>query len=130
MKYRKRPIVVEARKATEREEIHTLEGTLTANPGDWIITGIKGEEYPCRADIFEATYEEVSGETPLGKNSVILKSMLSYKWVTIGINVLIAGILYSNNDRLYILNGSVAVLLILYYDYIQRWALSRSDQNE
>lgn len=47
-KYRKRPMV-----------IHTLEGDLTAQPGDYIITGIAGEQYPCRADIFEETYEEV-----------------------------------------------------------------------
>lgn len=37
--------------------IHTLEGTMQANSGDWIIRGVKGEFYPCRADIFEATYE-------------------------------------------------------------------------
>lgn len=37
--------------------IHTLEGTMTASAGDWIIKGVKGEFYPCRADIFEATYE-------------------------------------------------------------------------
>lgn len=38
--------------------IHTLEGTMTANIGDYIIRGVKGEFYPCREDIFEATYEE------------------------------------------------------------------------
>jgi hypothetical protein len=38
-------------------EIETLEGTMTANVGDWIIRGVKGEFYPCRNDIFEATYE-------------------------------------------------------------------------
>lgn len=37
--------------------IPTLEGTMCANPGDWIIKGVKGEFYPCKADIFEATYE-------------------------------------------------------------------------
>lgn len=41
--------------------IHTLEGDMTAMPGDWIITGIKGEQYPCKPDIFEATYEMVDG---------------------------------------------------------------------
>ena len=40
-------------------DIVTLEGTMRAAPGDYIIQGIKGELYPCRADIFEATYEEV-----------------------------------------------------------------------
>jgi len=37
--------------------IPTLEGTMTANPGDWIIRGVKGEIYPCKPDIFAATYE-------------------------------------------------------------------------
>ncbi len=40
--------------------ITTLEGVMKANPFDWIIRGIKGEFYPCRDDIFEATYEPVS----------------------------------------------------------------------
>jgi hypothetical protein len=39
--------------------ITTLEGIMTAGVGDWIIWGVKGEFYPCRADIFEATYEPV-----------------------------------------------------------------------
>jgi hypothetical protein len=37
--------------------IQTLEGTMAANVGDWIIQGIQGEHYPCRGDIFEKTYE-------------------------------------------------------------------------
>jgi len=39
--------------------IHTLEGTHHATPGDWIIRGVKGEYYPCKPDIFAATYEPV-----------------------------------------------------------------------
>jgi hypothetical protein len=39
--------------------IRTLEGDHRADPGDWVIKGIKGELYPCKPDIFEATYEEV-----------------------------------------------------------------------
>ena len=39
--------------------IHTLEGKMRANVGDWIIQGIKGEIYPCKPDIFEATYDAV-----------------------------------------------------------------------
>lgn len=39
--------------------IHTLEGTINASAGDWIIRGVKGEFYPCRSDIFEQTYEQV-----------------------------------------------------------------------
>ncbi|MGX1221969.1 hypothetical protein [Streptomyces ambofaciens] len=38
-------------------DIPTLEGTMTALPNDWIIRGVKGELYPCKPDIFEATYE-------------------------------------------------------------------------
>lgn len=40
-------------------EIKTLEGTMRADEGDWIIKGVKGELYPCKPDIFEATYEAV-----------------------------------------------------------------------
>jgi hypothetical protein len=37
--------------------IATLEGPHIVNEGDWIITGVKGEHYPCKPDIFEMTYE-------------------------------------------------------------------------
>lgn len=37
--------------------VTTLEGRMAAMPGDWIITGVKGELYPCKPDIFEATYD-------------------------------------------------------------------------
>jgi hypothetical protein len=81
-KYRKKPIVIEAVKWTgdahlansflgerydvdwryvtpesQAIEIPTLEGNMLCNLGDWIIKGIKGEFYPCKPDIFEATYE-------------------------------------------------------------------------
>lgn len=79
-KYRKKPVVVEAvqwfpgieHPAVEKcpdemchargwergtHKIKTLEGDHVVKPGDWVITGIKGEHYPCRPDIFEATYE-------------------------------------------------------------------------
>lgn len=39
--------------------IQTLEGWMLASPGDWIIRGVKGELYPCKPDIFAATYEAV-----------------------------------------------------------------------
>jgi hypothetical protein len=39
--------------------VKTLEGGHIVCPGDWIITGIKGEKYPCKPDIFELTYERV-----------------------------------------------------------------------
>ena len=40
-------------------KIFTLEGTMLASPDDWIIKGVKGEHYPCKPDIFDATYERV-----------------------------------------------------------------------
>lgn len=76
MKFRKKPVVIEARQYTrnglEAEQvaqwcggkqtnegciIHTLEGDHLANYGDWIIQGVKGEFYPCKPDIFQATYD-------------------------------------------------------------------------
>lgn len=80
MRYIKRPIAVEAerfREIYERGEsvfspdcvvkrffrrgwwVKTLEGWYKVNLGDWIVTGIKGEKYPVRPDIFEATYDAV-----------------------------------------------------------------------
>lgn len=82
-KYRKKPIVIDAiqydrtvhhGKLTDfglcwesvhdtymvkTPHIHTLEGVHNVSDKDWIIKGIAGEFYPCRPDIFEATYEEV-----------------------------------------------------------------------
>lgn len=90
MKYRKKPVVINAFKWTgdmfQNEDpewiveaiqegkvyfsnigkedivmkIETLEGTHSANRGDYIIQGVKGELYPCKPDIFEMTYEEVT----------------------------------------------------------------------
>ena len=79
--FRKRPVVIEAVQWTGKNSlaiaefmgepfpddahttdtpiIHTLEGYLTASVGDWIIKGVKGEFYPCKPDIFEATYDVV-----------------------------------------------------------------------
>ena len=45
-----------------RPYINTLEGRRYISKGDFIITGVKGERYPCKPDIFEATYEKVEGE--------------------------------------------------------------------
>lgn len=87
MKFRKKPVVIEAYQwnvkgnfvnwkllpdwfteayekgdvllLTDGIEIKTLEGQLKANVGDWIIKGVKGEIYPCKPDIFEMTYEPV-----------------------------------------------------------------------
>ena len=82
MKYRKKPVVIEAVRfmiddtlpdwfmdrvasntiITNSDgtcDIKTLEGTMRADYGDYIILGIKGEVYPCKPDIFISTYEEV-----------------------------------------------------------------------
>ena len=57
LKFRKKPVVIEAYKTPKRVKIITLEGTMTAEPGDWIVKGVKGERYPVKPDIFEMTYE-------------------------------------------------------------------------
>ena len=85
MQYRKKPVVIEAvqydgnfrcldifpisevshfiissdEKGNECIKIPTLEGEMIASIGDYIIKGVKGEYYPCKPDIFEATYEKV-----------------------------------------------------------------------
>lgn len=82
-KFRKKPVVIDAVQVTDATFtaphpacehipgvvydpiqrcafIRTPEGTMMASMGDWIITGVKGEHYPCKPDIFEATYEPVT----------------------------------------------------------------------
>jgi len=60
-RYRKRPVVITAEgPITQPRDILTLEGTMRADPGDYIVTGVKGESYPVKPDIFEATYEPVA----------------------------------------------------------------------
>lgn len=59
MKFRKKPVVIEAYQTGVPLDIETLEGVMHAEPGDWIITGVNGEKYPCKPDIFEKTYEPV-----------------------------------------------------------------------
>jgi hypothetical protein len=49
--------------------IHTLEGDMRAELGDWIIRGVKGEHYPCKPDIFEATYEPAGGSPEADKGA-------------------------------------------------------------
>jgi len=85
-KFRKKPVVIEAEQFTDENKdrafnfvtcnssasfnepgrpillIQTLEGIMTAQIGDWIIKGVNGEFYPCKPDIFEATYEAVTEE--------------------------------------------------------------------
>lgn len=58
-KFRKKPVIIEAYQTDKEMIIQTLEGPLKASIGDWIITGVRGEKYPCKPDIFKKTYEEV-----------------------------------------------------------------------
>ncbi len=82
MKFRKKPVIIEATQWFQYGDhpavlqspldgypdgytlyhngwIQTLEGGHIVTPGDWIITGVQGENYPCKPDIFEMTYERV-----------------------------------------------------------------------
>jgi len=59
MKYRKKPIEIDAFQTEQDMIIKTLEGDMRAQKGDWIITGVNGEQYPCKPDIFDKTYERV-----------------------------------------------------------------------
>ena len=56
---RKLPVVVEAREMTGSFSVETLEGASEGKAGDFLITGIKGEMYPCDRDVFLASYEFV-----------------------------------------------------------------------
>lgn len=56
-KVRKKPVVVEAYQTDQAMYIDTLEGKMKAEIGDWIITGVNGEQYPCKPDIFNKTYD-------------------------------------------------------------------------
>ena len=51
-------------------QIDTLEGLLTAAPGDWIIRGVKDELYSCKPDVFALTYEAVEDDTALAPRLV------------------------------------------------------------
>lgn len=85
MKYRKKPVEIEAMQFTDETKdqvfnfvtcnkepyfkegkpilvIQTLEGEMTAELGDYVIKGVNGEFYPCKSGIFEKTYEKVSDE--------------------------------------------------------------------
>ncbi|MFX3616274.1 MAG: hypothetical protein ACE3JK_01920 [Sporolactobacillus sp.] len=58
-KYVKKPVVVDAYQTKVEKIIHTLEGDMKASPGDWIVKGINGEQYPVKPDIFEKTYKSL-----------------------------------------------------------------------
>lgn len=59
-KFRKIPVVIDAIQISRPMTVETLEGVMKGNPGDWLITGVKGEQYFCKDDIFKMTYEEVT----------------------------------------------------------------------
>lgn len=57
----KRPIIIQALKVNLPEgfKVDTLEGTMTGEAGDYLIIGVEGERYPCKASVFEATYDNL-----------------------------------------------------------------------
>ncbi|VNM35160.1 prophage Lp2 protein 33 [Streptococcus pneumoniae] len=59
VKVRKLPVIVDAIQIDTEMYIDTLEGVMKASPGDWIVTGVDGEKYPVKPDIFEKTYEVI-----------------------------------------------------------------------
>ena len=59
--FRKRPVVIKAALVEEPMDIETLEGVMHAQPGDYLIEGVKGERYPCKPEVFALTYEPVGG---------------------------------------------------------------------
>lgn len=61
-KFRKKPVVINATQVVEPVDIETLEGNLHAEKGSWLITGVKGEPYPCSAEVFALTYEPADTE--------------------------------------------------------------------
>ena len=60
--FRKKPVEIYARQLTERCTINTREGELVSEPGDWLITGVEGEVYPCGDSISRKTYEVVRAD--------------------------------------------------------------------
>ena len=60
--FRKLPVTVEAVKSCCVMIIKTLEGDMLLEEGDWLITGVNGEQYPCKDEIFRKTYEPVDEE--------------------------------------------------------------------
>lgn len=72
-KYVKKPVVIEAYQTDKEMIIHTLEGDMKASVGDYIITGVHGEQYPCKPDIFEETYKLAwPSETDLDFSSALV----------------------------------------------------------
>ena len=57
--FRKKPVIIEAYQTSKELIIKTLEGDMIASKGDWIVTGVDGEKYPVKPDIFKKTYELV-----------------------------------------------------------------------
>jgi hypothetical protein len=60
----KLPIPVKAYQTSKPLVIHTLEGDMSANVGDWIIIGSQGEQWPVRQDIFKKTYKIITSDRP------------------------------------------------------------------
>lgn len=55
--FRKKPVVIQAVRLTYPVVVRTLEGDMRGEPGDYLVKGVQGELYPCKADSFAQTYE-------------------------------------------------------------------------
>jgi hypothetical protein len=126
MKFRKKPLVIEATqwfKMGDHEEVReyeynndvwcdncvtaknrhgwidTLEGGHIVCPGDWIITGVQGEHYPCKPDIFEQTYEKAS-EKKNNKNDVFVGHIKQHL-KKLGLGIVVCKICAKTIDEIY-----------------------------
>jgi hypothetical protein len=107
-RFRKKPVVIEAIRlgraspatvfaffggfqnivvGTDHVIIKTLEGNMRADDGDWIIKGVKGEFYPCKPDIFEASYEPApspAAPATLPESEQIMPIGSGWTWIRLG----------------------------------------------
>lgn len=81
-KYRRIPIIVEAVKISSPITIETAEGTLNGKSGDYLITQADGAQFPCNAETFEKTYEQVKTHVDVKKFIYKVLRRLKYKLKT------------------------------------------------
>lgn len=84
VKARKRAITIDALKVNLPEGfiVRTLEGTMRGNPGDWLLIGVKGEKYPCAAEVFDASYDVV-GQDDSRPHVSLLKRATGDRWLAV-----------------------------------------------
>ena len=74
-RFRKQPVIVKAEQLTEQITVRTLEGEMVGKRGDWVITGVAGEKYPCSNDTFRETYQHI-GENNYRKRQLEVEAVL------------------------------------------------------